>query len=102
MRPSPGVLIDACIPRTSRERCNVLFDYLVAISEVGPHQDSDPNAWPDDSDWSGFEDGLLDRINEKLPNELVCTLGEFQPGDVVIREVGPDDADTFGVPYEGE
>jgi hypothetical protein len=38
-----------------------------------------------------LEDEILSCINVKLPDDLVVTLGEFNPGDVIVREVGPDD-----------
>jgi hypothetical protein len=100
---TPSVLIDANVPRTAYERCCVLFEYLVGISEVGPHSELDPgHEWQrvfgnldtrdseaaDDSEvWNPLEDKILEQINRTLPDELVCTLGEWQPGDVIVREV---------------
>lgn len=95
----PGVLIDACVPRDPYERCVHLFDELVAMSEVGPHGDLDPEQhrpiYIDHHDefWTELEDSLLRQINAILPDNLVCTLGEYQPGDVIIREIGPDELD---------
>lgn len=107
--PTPGVLIDSCVPRSSYERCSVVFEYLVSISETGPHSELDPgHEWQrvfgdlpygdseaeDDTEvWNTFEDAIVGAINRILPDSLVCTVGEFQPGDVVVREVGEDDLD---------
>lgn len=82
-----GVIIDEAVPRTSRQRCDKLFDYLISISDIGPHSASDPESWPDDSDWSGFEDGLIDQINDKLPDPYWCGFSEFNPGTVIVISV---------------
>lgn len=102
--PTPGVIIDANVPRSDYERCLKVFDYLVTISEVGPHSDLDPTyqrehsriLYPDM--WTDLEDEIIGEINDILPDELVCTVGEFQPGDVIVREVGNDDHDQAGIP----
>lgn len=103
--PTPSVLIDACVPRTAFQRCVDLFDYLVSISEIGPYSDYDPEVAkatvgglfnPDDIEtWYELEDRIVNQINEKLPDDLVCTVGEFQPGDVVVREMGAEDVEVL-------
>lgn len=98
--PTPDVIIDACVPRTPRARCDVLFEYLVDISQVGPHSALDPimvdgpMTNPEDHDpWSFHEDNIISAINGQLPDDLVCTMGEFNSGDVLIREMGSEEED---------
>jgi hypothetical protein len=109
MQPTPAVIIDGALPRTAYERCCKVFDYLVEISEDGPHSALDPghewqrvfgNLHYDDSEaaddthvWHDFEDAIVGAINRELPDSFVCTVGEFQPDDVIVREVGEDEND---------
>lgn len=86
--------MDSCIPRTPKERCDIVFQYLVEVSSIGPHADLDPvmhDGDPDAEEWGFLEDKILEGINDRLPDSLVCTVGEFQPGDVIVREIGEDD-----------
>lgn len=70
-----------------------MFDYLVSISEVGPHAALDPEnirinmGTGHDVEWSEVEDRIINTINDKLPDCLICTCGEFQSGDVIVREM---------------
>lgn len=83
-----GVIIDGAVPRSARERAETLFDYLVEISQVGPHGDLDParqvDLGPDAAEWSEIEDEIIDKIAAALPAKYELTLGEGCPGDVVI------------------
>lgn len=96
---TPGVLIDACVQRTGLERLDVLIEYFknmesnslghrkvyasllrsrCTITEEFAHE---------------LEDEVISCINVKLPDDFVCTVGEFQPGDVIVREIGADEID---------
>lgn len=93
---TPGVLIDACIPRSGLERIDVLLDYFEGMHDSTGHAEvyasllRSRTTCPEEHA-NELEDEILSCINAKLPNELVCTLGEFQPGDVMIREIDEDD-----------
>jgi hypothetical protein len=87
-----GVIIDGAVPRDDYERCVAVFDYLVVISEVGPHQELDP-AWVQENArivypemWVDLENEILDKINDILPDPYVCTVGEWNPGDVIVYD----------------
>lgn len=86
------VLIDGAVPRSEYERCSVVFEYLVHISKVGPHSGLDPAIYGDTYpkseaiDWIYLENEIVDQINNQLPPSLICTVGEVNPGDVIIRE----------------
>lgn len=110
----PGVIIDGAVPRSQYERCTTLFDYLITISDVGPHAELDPgHEWQkifgdlptvdseasDDQRWTELEDEILAEINKKLPDDYVCTLGEAQPGDVIVREIDKDETDDDDDPW---
>lgn len=86
-----GMVIDGAVPRTAYERCEMLFEYLVRISQVGPHSDLDPakhEAVAEDYDyWTSIEDEILTKINEQLPEGYVCTVGLPDPGDVRTHHV---------------
>jgi hypothetical protein len=99
------VIIDGTLPRSDRERCQTLYDYLItlpgvvmtdAIEELDPaghgHAQHTAN-WPY---WYELENDILQMINVQLPDEYVCTLGEQQPGDVIVREVGHPDEEMRG------
>jgi hypothetical protein len=97
------VIIDGALPRTNRERCQTVFDYLItlpgvvvtdAIEEIDPSHETGPDGEVHDEDWPHWyelEDAILQMINQMLPDDYVCTLGESQPGDVIVREVGHPD-----------
>jgi hypothetical protein len=36
--------------------------------------------------WNELEDNIIEVINDVLPDHLTCTLGEPNPGDVVVSE----------------
>lgn len=93
--PTPGVIIDANVPRDELERCQILLDYFASMDDSPGHKRVVASLHGSysivgDLSVTELEDEILACINAKLPDDLVCTLGEFQPGDVVIREVGDE------------
>jgi hypothetical protein len=97
--PTEGVLIDSTVVRSDMARCCILFEYLVGISDVGPHADLDPGhelqkhgMHIQSVDWYSLEDEIVEAINVKLPAAYICVVGEQNPGDVIVRchEVGDD------------
>jgi hypothetical protein len=97
--PAPAVLIDACVPRNGQERYGVLLDYLQTVDPFAARNHvADMELGIEDApgtggEWHEAEDSILRTINEILPDDLICTLGEFHPGDVIVREIGPDEND---------
>lgn len=102
MTEMPAVIIDGAVPRSDSERCEVVLDYLHSLIYDGPN-DPDPahvqryETLERDVEeprivYHGYfaevEQPITDMINELLPDGFVCTVGEQQPGDVVVREVG--------------
>jgi hypothetical protein len=94
----PGVIIDGAVPRNSYERCVTVFDYLITLpgyvvtdktEALDPGHELQRRGLREDWEfWHEWEDDIIDEINRVLPDEYVCTLGEAQPGDVIVREVG--------------
>lgn len=109
--PDPVVLIDGAIPRGNGERVEILIDFasrtlgdgtcyppgtpLGALAlkvgdlrrEAGFLKVSERIADRDYGEvWAEMEDEAIGVINDLLPDGFVCTLGEPDPGDVVVRE----------------
>lgn len=99
-----GPLIDGALPRTGKERCRVLLDYIDGL--LNDYDPIDQNYFDQlrvrrdelasETErsrkldlWDGWiievEDDLVDLINDLLPDAYICTLGEPNPGDVIIR-----------------
>ncbi len=87
----PGVIIDGAVGRTDLQRCARLLDYL---SDLSPTVAQEVSISPND-DYTEVENEIIDRINQVLPDQYVCTVGEFCPGDVIVREIGPDDYEVI-------
>jgi hypothetical protein len=98
----PAVIIDGAVPRSEYERCIAVFDYLITLpgyvvtdktETIDPGHERQRLGLREDWDgWTEWENTIIDEINAQLPDDFVCTVGEAQPGDVIVREVGhPDD-----------
>lgn len=89
-----GVVIDGAVPRSDRERVATLHSYLETLSPAAADLFRDDLEHGTDDgpgtggEWSEVEDEVLDKINDVLPREFVCALGETCPGDVIVREAG--------------
>ena len=101
MSLKPAVVIDGAIPRDSIERVEVVFQYTrdLILEEGGDiEQVADKlielgrragrPLYQDDAEATEVEDDIINHINEILPDGWVCTVGEFTPGDVIVREFG--------------
>lgn len=93
MFTGPTVLIDGAVPHDNRERCTMLLDYAESLltdrklSASIERLRADVGTLPDEFEfWNEIEDETIEEINALLPDDHVCTLGESQPGEVIVRE----------------
>jgi hypothetical protein len=101
----PAVVIDGAVPRTNYERAVTVFEYLLclpgyvvtdATEELDPgHEMQRLGLREDWFGWTEKEDEIINAINDTLPDEYVCTVGEANPGDVIVREVGHPDEEMM-------
>lgn len=99
-----GPLIDGAVPRKDHERCEVLLDYATTLYKEWNPLDVDQHTefgirlddlkyetkTPRiiyDGHFTGVEDDLIDLINDLLPDQYACVLGEPNPGDIIIEEI---------------
>lgn len=94
-----GIIIDGAVPRSEYERCQTVLGYAQWLvnetDNVTAEQVSKIKCLEEEVEeprilWSGHfpetEDDIIDLINDLLPDDLVCTLGEPNPGDVIVGE----------------
>lgn len=86
MTIQPGVLIDAAIPRTPRQRCELLVktleDYGSGLAAEECRKALELQL--QDDEWWEVEDEILGHIAYALPGHLIITL---DGGDVVIADM---------------
>jgi hypothetical protein len=96
----PGVVIDGAISRTPTERIHTLLDYADFLIESDDRSENADklaelkNEFRSDDFslefWTEFEDDVISLINDMLPDDYICTVGEFDPGTVIVRKGGTD------------
>lgn len=101
----PAVILAGEVPRESDERLDeifhyarvlvieqfeedLLFDKLIELGRVSARSLYVPDHHDADDVNAVIEDELIRFINDALPDGWICTLGDQQPGDVIVREVG--------------
>ncbi len=89
----PGIVIDGAVPRSNYERCVTLIDYMRTLPGTETEADKMGASLlrAKEEFYSEIEDEILALINGFLPDDFVCTLGEMEPGDVIVREVQMDE-----------
>ena len=119
MSLKPAVVIDGSLPRTNEERIDTVFDYARDLVVAEWKHDTDEMAsllielgridggWrealnhqpSEHVEWNAWEDEIIGHINRVLPDEWICTVGEVNPGDVIVREMGAVDDEIKAIGF---
>lgn len=98
----PNVIIDGAIPRTDIERAACVIDaanqYVnetqASIRYTSRLRQLTRQLVNGDEDHE-IENEAVSIINQVLPDDYVCTVGEVNPGDVIVREIDPQEEGVF-------
>lgn len=118
----PAVIIDGAVPHDPDDRLDLVFEYcrqllieqldrdvsaatdgLIELGRISGEYRTMNDL--DDADMAQVmtecEDKYIDLINQHLDDGWVCTVGEFNPGDVIVREVGHVEDEIAGMGMRG-